>query len=110
MFIIDDNVTFTSEDFPDWKMGIKNYNQGWLTKTDVLYEHFNVVPGLCGVEGTISFESVGRPGWFFRPRGFKIVLDRWQNNESYKKDACFYPRYEKFFKVRNCFNIEKCKV
>jgi len=92
-----DNVTFESQNYPNSRMGIRSSNQGWLTtKND--QQHFSVVAGLCGVEGTISFQSVANPRQFLRHRGFKIWLGGWEDKELYKNDACFFPRYGKYFK------------
>ena len=48
-----------------------------------------VVSGLCG-QG-ISFESTVRPNHFLRHRDFDLYLDPYENEELYKKDACFKP-------------------
>ena len=73
------------------------------------YQHFRVVQGLCGVAGTISFESVAKPGSFlslnrnnnnFKMLQDKIILDKDLNKPRHRADASFYPRYNKYFKVR----------
>ena len=102
----DGNAMFESVNLDGYNIGINSNDQGYVTKENSEFHHFSVVRGLCGVAGTISFESVASPGKFLRHRGFKIYLDKWQDKELYKKDACFYPRYEKWYYVsfsRNLF-------
>ena len=74
-------------------------NRGMLTSDNPPLQHFKVVQGLCGVAGTISFESVVRPGNFLRHQNFKIYLHNRVNSDLYRSDACFFPRYNKFFEV-----------
>ena len=92
---------FVSINYPDKKIGIKNGYQGWLTDENVAYQHYKVVQGLCGKGGTISFESVSSPGKFLRHQNFEIKLHDRDNSDLYKDDACFYPRYNKYFNVSN---------
>merc|ERR1712183_1139386 len=92
-----DDATFVSYDWPTHKIGIQHGNQGSLTNTNVDYQHYKIIQGLCNIEGTISFESVANPGNFLRHRGFKIYLDPRDSSDLYRSDACFFPRYNKYF-------------
>jgi len=98
-----DDAMFVSKNYPKLKMGVINGNEGWLTDKNVVFQHFRVVRGLCSNEGTISFESVISPGNFLRHQGFKIYLHPRQDSRLYRFDACFYPKYDKFFKGYTAF-------
>merc|ERR1712183_510940 len=75
-----------------------NSGQGTLTSKYPDRQHFRVVQGLCGVDGTVSFESVAMPGNFLNVIKSKLIyVDPNRQNLDYKKDACFYPRYNKYF-------------
>ena len=50
---------------------------------------WKIVPGLYG-QG-LSFESTDKPNSFLRQRDNVLFLDPYQNDDSYKKDACFKP-------------------
>jgi len=91
------DAMFNSYNFPNLKMGIKNGDQGHLTTKNPEYTHFKVVAGICNVPGTVSFESVPRPGHFLRHSNYLINLHGFQNTDLFKKDACFHPRYDKYF-------------
>merc|ERR1712096_169880 len=80
------------------KMGIENKNEGFLTSKSEALQQFRVIQGLCGEDGTISFESIAKPNNFLRHRGFKIFLDKGTSKDLFKKDSCFYPRYNNYFK------------
>ena len=80
-------------------MGIERDDQGYLTKKNPEYQHFKVVRGLCGRAGSISFESIARPGHFLRHQNYLIFLHELENSDLYKKAACFYTRYDKYFPV-----------
>ena len=95
----DADAILRSKNNLNYNVGIEHGNQGWITKKSPKLQHFSVVQGTCGVEGTVSFESVTRTGSFLRHQGFKIFLYRFEETELYKNDACFYPRYDKYFEV-----------
>ena len=62
-----------------------------------------MVPGLTGQEGTISFESAEKPGYFLRHYGFLLYLEPQnggRNPSIFDKDATFFLRKNKFF---NCY-------
>merc|ERR1712096_500700 len=92
-----DDATFVSYDWPTHKIGIQNKNEGYLTNNNVAYQHYKVVQGLCNIAGTISFESVKNPGQFLRHRFTRIYLDPRDSSDLYRSDACFFPRYNKYF-------------
>ena len=95
----DPNATFASYNLPHLKMGIENNDQGYLTQKHPELQHFKVVPGISGLPGSISFESIARPGHFLRQSNYFIMLHKYQNTDLFKKDASFYPRYNKYFPV-----------
>ena len=90
-----------SKNYPNKNLGVLNGDIGYLTSDNPTLQHFKVVQGLCGVAGTVSFESVVRPGKFLRHQNYEIKLHSSQNTTLYKNDACFYPRYNKYFTVIN---------
>ena len=93
---------FVSINYPAKKIGVeRNGVRGLLTENNIDYQHYNLVQGLCGVAETVSFESVASPGKFLRHQGYEIKLHSRQNTALYKNDACFYPRYNKYFTVSN---------
>lgn len=85
-------------------MGVqKGKSEAYALNTDPELQHFSVVNGLCNVPGTISFKSLARPGHFLRHRGNNpyLYLDKFMYANVYSEDACFYPRYNKYYLV--CF-------
>ena len=90
-----------SINYPDKKIGVKNGNEGWLTADNPAFQHFRVVEGLSGVAGTISFQSVVFPTMYLRHQNFEIFLHDRDSSDLYRKDASFFPRYNKYFTVRN---------
>ena len=75
----------------------KNDNRGLLTSDK---QQFRIVMGLCRKSGTISFESLAKPGYFLRHQEFEIYLHEKENSDLYRDDACFRPRYNKYFPVK----------
>ena len=86
-------------------MSIKNGVEGWLTNENPALQHYSVVEGLCGVAGTVSFRSVAFPTMYLRHQNYKIYLHAKDSSDLYKSDACFFPRYNKYFTVSSsiCF-------
>ena len=95
----DPNAAFASYNFPNHKIGIEKTDQGYFTQKHPELFQFKVVPGLSGAPGSISFESIARPGHFLRHKNYFMWLHKYQNTDLYKKDASFYPRYNKYFPV-----------
>ena len=63
---------------------------------------FSIVKGICGVGGTVSLESVDMPGYFFvqtYSRGVLALFLVDYGKIGKKMEACFYPRYDKYFSV-----------
>lgn len=50
---------------------------------------FNVRPALDGTPGGSSFEAIHLPGHFLRHKDFKILLERYDGSELFRKDASF---------------------
>ena len=101
-FLTDSDAVFVSRNYPGKKMSIKNKNEGWLLDQTILnnpLQHYSVVEGLCGVAGTVSFRSVAFPTMYLRHQNFKIYLHAKDSSDLYKSDACFFPRYNKYFPV-----------
>ena len=92
------------------KIGIENGDQGFVTTKNPEYQHFKVVKGLSGHEGSISFESIARPGHFLRHKGYLIFLHKNDTSDLYKNDASFYPRYNKYFRVSFKTVAAGCRV
>ena len=101
----DENVTFESKNKPDEIITyFKNMYAG-LSKKESPSTHFKVVQGVCGASGTVSFESVAKPAYFLSVKkgSSKIYLLLFSHNIDSRNNACFYPRYDKYFKVRKLF-------
>ena len=66
-------------------------------------DHFKIVPGLCKQMGTVSIESVVKPGHFLVPRNDKkfyaMHLRPFVNKSRFKNRACFKPLLDHFIKV-----------
>jgi len=95
------NAVFVSKNFPDKKIGIeKNGNRALLTSGNPDFQQFRVVNGICLQFGTISFESVAKPGYYLRHQGFEIYLHKRDDIKSwrFRNGACFRPRYDEYFK------------
>ena len=57
-------------------------------------------PGLTNAPGTVSIESVGKPGWFLRHFGYRLYLEPSVNPRNpglFAKDATFTERANAFF-------------
>ena len=81
-------------------MGVDNSNWGKITSATGIFQHFKLRRGLCGDADTVSFESVKSPGCFLRQtKHYWVMLNRNEDNESYKKDASFRPVMGAFHKV-----------
>ena len=80
-------------------MGISNDFKGKIINNTGILQHFKLVPGLCGVKGSISFESIKYPGNFLRHQNYLIKLHKEDSSDLYKKDASFIPIINKFFDV-----------
>ena len=94
--------------YPDRKMGA-NANKGVLTSKEK-FQHFRVVQGRCGVAGTVSFESVALPGRFLYEYKTLIYFAKYKDiqrmKSNYKMSTCFYPRYNKYYKVRKRIHLK----
>ena len=99
-FNSDKDAFFVSYNFPTHKIGLqRNGIEGKLSNDNVAYQHYRLVPGLCNVPGTVAFESVANPGQYLRHRGFKMYLLRSDGSDLFRSDACFFPRFNKYFEV-----------
>merc|ERR1712119_159179 len=101
------DAVFVSKNFPERNMGVESKgNRGLLTSDNPSFQRFKVVQGLCGVEGTISFESLETPGYYLRHQGFEIYLRKEEDTDLYRKDSCFFPRYNKYFQGYTAYESE----
>ena len=80
-------------------MGITSDFLGKIINTTGILQHFKLVPGLCGVQDSISFESIRYPGYFLRHQNYILKLHKEDSSDLYKKDASFFPIMNKFFDV-----------
>ena len=92
----DNNVTIASFSLPESTIAAQNM-KGVVVTGDEL-NRFSVVEGICGVEGTVSLESVTMPGYFLMHKRLAITLVDYGKIEQ-EMSACFYPRYGKYFWV-----------
>ena len=91
MFLFIDELR--SLNFPGYTVALTG-NKAYI-KQEVM--KWNLIPGICGVIGTETFQSVSDPNAFLRHRGYLIYQDPFSDSNLYRKDACFYPRVNKFF-------------
>lgn len=86
-----------SYNFPSHNFG---FDANGLPRITTTKELFRIVsPGLLGINGTVSFESVTYPGRYLRHRSYLLHLDSFRegNYILYKKDATFLPKHGKYF-------------
>ena len=93
------DVMMFSYNYPNKNIGVLGNQKAMVT--DLNAGHFRVLPGLCGVPGTISFESLSQKGNYLRHKNSLMWLHEF--DEGNKRDFCFYPRSSKFYAV--CNNI-----
>ena len=87
----------------DGKMvGVLSNNRGTALQKGAKPQFFRVVQGLCGAAGTVSLESVAKPGYFFNLKNALVELKKFEGKSSWTEGACFNPRYDKFYKVSIC--------
>ena len=88
---------YGSYNVPEASWGTKtdDANDVWLIKDggDKYIEHR---PGLTGDAGTVSFESVKKPGHYLRHRNHKMYTET-GDSELWRKDGTFYERKNKWF-------------
>ena len=91
--------SFNSYNYPKYGIGIKNNNEAWIVDNNI--GQFKLVsPGLTGQAGTVSFESLDKPGYFLRHQNFLFYLRKRENADLFKKDSTFFARADKFYQVR----------
>ena len=103
----DDDVMLASYKHPDLNIGVlgvkgaKGATQAKITDKYAPMQHFKVVEGICGIKGSISFESNARPGHFLYTKKGQIwvYVEEYDDKADYLNSACFYPRYNKYFDV-----------
>ena len=103
----DENAVFESRKFPSLAMGVKKKTGQLTSKTSTdlktrQLQHFRLIGGLCGIPGTVSFESVAQPGFFLYANNRMVMLFSHGFVVGSKGQArtCFYPRYDKYYDVR----------
>ena len=85
-------VTFQSKNYPSYYIGVTG-NEAKIVNRVTQWE---VVRGLCGIQGTISFKSRTRNA-YLRHRWFKLYEDPFTDTPLYRNDACFYFHWNSFF-------------
>ena len=96
----DNNVTIASMSLPESTIATRSM-EGVVVTGDK-DNRFSIVKGICGVEGTVSLESVTMPGYFLMQtysRGILALFLVDYSKIGQKMEACFYPRYDKYFSV-----------
>ena len=110
---------FESKGLPLYNMGIHG-NNGYLTlknsknKYDRRYQHMSVVPGVCNVPGTVSFQLVNKPTKFMSLSFRYTVIYSYDYIDRNRivgvdRQSCFYPRYNKYFEVSS-FTKSSCCI
>ena len=100
--LTDENAVLQSMNYPLRNVGVLQSN-GVITSIFPDNQHWRIVPGLCGVAGSVSLESIKSPGYFLRVRQWhqnKIMRVKYDGSKNFKINACFYQRQDKFFPVR----------
>ena len=98
--------TLNSYNYPKYGIGIKNNDEAWIVDNS-MGQFKLVTPGLTGQAGTVSFESLDKPGYFLRHQNFLFYLRKREEADLFKKDSTFFARADKFYKVRACLSFEK---
>ena len=96
-------------------LGVKRAKNAIVTDKNAPHQHFKVVGGICGIKGSISFESNARPGHFlYIKQGHRwVYLGEYDDKADYLNSACFYPRYNKYFDVgslKSFYTLAHCKI
>ena len=105
----DDDVMLANYKHPNKYIGVlaikgtkyKGVKNAIVTDKNAPLQHFKVVEGICGIKGSISFESIAKPGHFlYTKQGLIwVYLGEYDDKADYLNSACFYPRYNKYFDV-----------
>ena len=96
----DKALRFVSKNYPIFAWSVDMANWGKIRSVIGIFQHFKLRRGLCGEVETVSFESVKSPGCYLRQtKNYWVMLNRHEDNESYKKDASFRPVMDAFHKV-----------
>ena len=90
-----ENIKLRSNNFPTHFLGVSQ-GVGRIIQ-DGPFTQWKLVPGLCGEQDTISFESVDKPAHYLRHKGFILYLETNDGSELFRKDACFHQRDNQFF-------------
>ena len=83
-----------SKNFPDHYIGVTDGNEGRIVKN---LTHWRIVPGISGIQGSVSFQSVRDSNVFLRHRNHLIYRDTFEDLELFRADASFYIRNNAFF-------------
>ena len=88
-------VRITSKNRPGYYWAIDEGIEGYLMTEPEMFRVIN--PGLWGA-GSISFESITRPGRYIRHRDGKIWVEEGDTNaESFKRECSWFARNDHFF-------------
>lgn len=96
-------VEMQSYNYPDHYIGLRHGNQVFITRTAAPKRFKLISPGLCGVTGTISFQSAIDPNKFLRHGDFLLYEDPFSDVDLYKKDASFFLHKDKWFPGHDAF-------
>ena len=89
---------FQSKNYPNYYFGSDN----GAAQYNIIKERgtkFNLVPGLTGQPGTVSFESADKPRFFLRHINYFIRLEKQKGSKTdiFAKDATFKMIKNKYF-------------
>ena len=88
-------VRITSKNRPGYYWAIDEGIEGYLMTEPEIFRVIN--PGLWGA-GSISFESITRPGRYIRHRDGKIWVEEGDtNSQSFKRECSWFARNDHFF-------------
>lgn len=93
-------IVLSSKNYPRHAWGLKG-NQLWILDHGTPAKFWVHSPGLAGVKGTISLESVSKPGYFVRHSNWYLYLHKNDNSALFKKDATWRKKPNMFFKGFN---------
>ena len=85
-----------SKNYPRFNIGKDRRNNN-VRITKKKYA-FYITHGLNRARGSVSLELVGKRNYFVRVHGWKVIVQRRQNNRRFRRDASFRLRKNRFFK------------
>nr|XP_002127281.1 uncharacterized protein LOC100180264 [Ciona intestinalis] len=83
-------------------------NRNWMRMLPSGGENFLMIPALNGEVNAVSFQNQSDTNLFLRHKGFKILLEKFADENGFKDDVSFYPRHSTYCEtgvMYECCNI-----